>query len=145
MERESLEVVLQQPGMLSPEQWQAFYDARFMAPVHVLIHNAIRAAGASGATPSQWVESIRQEVPEPVRGFVSELAVMPLPANSEEALARYCRDIMNRLFELQITHLKAEKIGQLQRMDPAEDPAVFQRINRELMELELRRRSLRAE
>ncbi|MET1035538.1 MAG: DNA primase [Arthrobacter sp.] len=143
MERESLEVVLQQPSMLTPEQWQAFYDARFMAPAHAVVHDAVRAAGASGATPAQWVESIRQEVPEPLRPFVSELAVIPLPANSDEALVRYCRDIMNRLFELQITRLKAEKIGRLQRMDPAADPAGYQQINRELMELELRRRSLR--
>lgn len=143
MERESLEVVLQQPAMLTPEQWQAFYEARFLAPAHAAIHAAIRAAGASGATPSRWVEAVRQEVPEPLRPLVSELAVRPLPAHSDESLARYCRDIMNRLFELQITHLKAERIGQLQRMDPAEDPEAFQRINRELMELELRRRSLR--
>ncbi|MBG6083872.1 DNA primase [Zhihengliuella flava] len=143
MERESLEVVLQQPAMLTPEQWQAFYEARFLAPAHAAIHAAIRAAGASGATPSRWVEAVRQEVPEPLRSLVSELAVRPLPAHSDEALARYCRDIMNRLFELQITHLKAERIGQLQRMDPAADPEAFQRINRELMELELRRRSLR--
>jgi DNA primase len=145
MERESLEVVLQQPGMLSTEQWQAFYAARFMAPAHAAVHDAVHAAGAAGATPAQWVESIRQEVPEPLRSFVSELAVMPLPANSEESLIRYCQGIMNRLFDLQITHQKAEKLGQLQRMDPAADPEGYQRINRELMELELRRRSLREE
>ncbi|WP_309080325.1 DNA primase [Zhihengliuella sp.] len=143
MERESLEVVLQQPAMLTPDQWQAFYEARFLAPAHAAIHAAIRAAGASGVSPSQWVEAVRQEVPEPLRPLVSELAVIPLPAHSAEALARYCRDIMNRLFELQITHLKAEKIGQLQRMDPASAPEEFQRINRELMELELQRRALR--
>ncbi|MGG5751285.1 DNA primase [Zafaria sp. Z1313] len=145
MERESLEVVLQQPAMLTPEQWQAFYEARFLAPAHAAVHAAVRAAGASGATPSRWVEAIRQEVPEPLRPLVSEMAVMPLPANSTEALARYCRDIMNRLFELQITHQKAERIGQLQRMDPAADPEGFQRINRELMELEIRRRALRGD
>ncbi|GAA3700875.1 DNA primase [Zhihengliuella alba] len=143
MERESLEVVLQQPAMLTPDQWQAFYEARFLAPAHSAIHAAIRAAGASGVSPAQWVEAVRQEVPEPLRALVSEMAVIPLPAHSAEALARYCRDIMNRLFELQITHLKAEKIGQLQRMDPASAPEEFQRINRELMELELQRRALR--
>jgi DNA primase len=143
MEREALEVVLQQPAQLTPEQWQAFYDARFMAPAHAAVHDAVRAAGIAGATPSQWVEAIRQEVPEPLRSFVSELAVTPLPANSTEALLRYCNDIINRLFELQITHMKAEKMGELQRMDPAGDPEGFQRINRELLELELRRRALR--
>ncbi|GAA3329045.1 MULTISPECIES: DNA primase [Paeniglutamicibacter] len=143
MEREALEVVLQQPAQLTPEQWQAFYDARFMAPAHAAVHDAVRAAGMAGATPSQWVEAIRQEVPEPLRSFVSELAVTPLPASTSEALLRYCNDIINRLFELQITHLKAEKMGELQRMDPAGDPEGFQRINRELLELELRRRALR--
>ncbi len=145
MEREALEVVLQQPAQLTAEQWQAFYDARFMAPAHAAVHDAVRAAGQSGATPSQWVEAIRQEVPEPLRSFVSELAVTPLPASTNDALLRYCNDIINRLFELQITHMKAEKMGELQRMDPAGDPEGFQRINRELLELELRRRSLRQE
>ncbi|MDN5813052.1 MAG: DNA primase [Arthrobacter sp.] len=145
MERESLEVVLQQPGVLSADQWQAFYTARFLAPVHAAVHDAVRAAGAAGATPSQWVESIRQEVPDPLRSFVSELAVNPLPANSEESLTRYCHGIMNRLFDLQITHQKADRLGQLQRMDPVADPEGYQRIQRELMELELRRRSLRQE
>ncbi|PQZ92983.1 DNA primase [Arthrobacter sp. MYb227] len=145
MEREALEVVLQQPAQLSPEQWQAFYDARFLAPAHAAVHDGVRAAGMAGATPSQWVEAIRQEVPEPLRSFVSELAVTPLPASTNEALLRYCNDIINRLFELQITHLKAEKMGQLQRMDPEGDPEGFQRINRELLELELRRRALRQE
>ena len=91
------------------------------------------------------MEAIRQQVPEELRAFVSELAVMPLPANSMEALTRYCRDIMNRLFELQINHRKAEKMGQLQRMDPSADPELFQAINRELLELELQRRALREE
>ncbi len=145
MEREALEVVLQQPAQLTAEQWQAFYDARFMAPAHAAVHDAVRAAGLAGATPSQWVEAIRQEVPEPLRSFVSELAVTPLPASTTEALLRYCNDIINRLFELQITHLKAEKMGELQRMDPEGDPEGFQRINRELLELELRRRALRQE
>lgn len=143
MERESLEVVLQQPGLLSADQWQAFYTARFLAPVHAAVHDAVRAAGAAGATPALWVESIRQEVPEPLRSFVSELAVNPLPANSEDGLTKYCQGIMNRLFDLQITHQKADRIGQLQRMDPVADPEGYQRINRELMELELRRRALR--
>ena len=145
MERESLEVVLQQPGMLTGEQWQAFYAARFVHPAHAAVHDAVRGAGAAGATPSQWVEAIRQQVPEELRAFVSELAVMPLPANSMEALTRYCRDIMNRLFELQINHRKAEKMGQLQRMDPSADPELFHAINRELLELELQRRALREE
>ena len=84
-------------------------------------------------------------MPEELRSFVSELAVTPLPAQNDDGLRLYCRGILNRLQDLQITHLKADKLGQLQRMDPSADPEDFQRINRELMELEMQRRALRSE
>lgn len=145
MERQALEVALQQPALLDADQWQRFAGARFTAPVHAAVHAAIGAAGRSGATPSQWVERVRQEVPEELRSFVSELAVSPLPARDGDGLNLYCRGIMNRMFDLQITHLKAEKMGQLQRMDPAADPEAFVQINRELMELEMQRRALRGD
>ncbi|MBT1002616.1 DNA primase [Paenarthrobacter sp. DKR-5] len=145
MEREALEVVLQQPGMLSKEQWERFAGARFAAPAHLAVFEAIQAAGAADTSPAQWVERVRQEVPEPLRGFVSRLAVTPLPATNADSLRKYCQAMLSRLFELQITHQKAEKMGQLQRTDPAGDPEAYQRIQRELLELEMQRRALRSE
>ena len=143
MERQALEVVLQQPGLLDAGQWERFKAARFTVPAYVAVHNAVRAAGEVPASAAAWVEQVRQELPDALRGFVSELAVTPIPARDADALAMYCRDILNRLFELQVTHLKAEKLGQLQRLDPSADPALFQQLNRELMELEMQRRALR--
>jgi DNA primase len=52
---------------------------------------------------------------------------------------------MNRLFALQIVHRKEELLGRLQRLGPEGDPAEFTRLNSELMELEARRRALRAD
>jgi DNA primase len=91
------------------------------------------------------VEALRQEVPEPLQPLVSELAVVPLPANTAEAVQKYCRDILARLFELQITRIKADKLGQLQRLDASAHPEEFQQLNRELMMLEMERRSLRSD
>ncbi len=144
MEKEALEVVIQQPTMLSSEQWQSFYAAQFKVPAYAAVHSGVMAAGRAGATPAHWVEQIRQEVPEQLASLVSELAVTPLPARTDEDLVRYCRDIMNRLFELQITHQKAELMGRLQRMGPGGDPEEFAALNRQLVELEATRRSLRA-
>ncbi|WMY79771.1 DNA primase [Citricoccus sp. I39-566] len=144
MEKEALEVVLQQPTLLSAEQWQAFYAADFKVPAFAVLHSGIRAAGMAGATPSQWVEQVRQEVPVELGSLVSELAVTPLPARTDDDLVRYCRDIMNRLFELQITHQKGDLMGRLQRLGPAGDPEEFAALNRQLMDLEAKRRSLRA-
>ncbi|MDQ0851041.1 DNA primase [Arthrobacter sp. B3I9] len=146
MERQALEVALQEPGMLEGETWQRFSEARFSTPAYLAVHQAIRATGlASAGDPVRWVEQLLQEVPEPLRPLVSELAVVPLPASTAEAVQRYCRDILARLFELQITRVKADKMGQLQRLDAAADPEAFQRLNRELMALEVERRSLRSD
>ncbi|CCQ46866.1 DNA primase [Pseudarthrobacter siccitolerans] len=146
MERQALEVALQEPALLAGSVWDRFAAARFATPAFQAVHDAMRATGpALTADPVRWVEHVMHEVPEPLRPLVSELAVVPLPASTEEAVQKYCRDILARLFELQITRVKADKMGQLQRLDPAADPETYQRLNRELMMLEMERRALRAE
>ncbi|WP_163164390.1 DNA primase [Arthrobacter sp. Alg241-R88] len=146
MERQALEVALQEPALLAGGIWERFSAARFATPAFQAVHDAMRATDPSlTADPVRWVEHVMHEVPEPLRPLVSELAVVPLPASTEEAVQKYCRDILSRLFELQITRVKAEKMGQLQRLDPAADPETYQRLNRELMMLEMERRALRSD
>jgi DNA primase len=146
MERQALEVVLQEPSVLGDGAWERFEASHFATPAYAAVHAAVRATGlAHAADPVAWVEHIRQEVPEPLRPLVSELAVTPLPASTPEAMQRYCRDILARLFELQITRIKADKMGQLQRLDATAFPEEFQRLNRELMVLEMQRRALRSD
>ncbi len=145
MEREALEVVLQQPGFLSAGNWQHFAATEFVVPAYKAIQQGIGLAGQSVAATSQWLETIRGNVPEELGSLVAELALSPLPATREDTLARYCRDILRRLFELQITRLKEERLGALQRMDPAVDPDSYRLLQRELMELEMARRQLRGD
>jgi DNA primase len=146
MERQALEVALQEPALLGGGIWERFSAVRFATPAFQAVHDAMRASGP-GLTgdPVRWVEQVMHEVPEPLRPLVSELAVVPLPASTAEAVQKYCKDILARLFELQITRVKADKMGQLQRLDPAADPEEFQRLNRELMMLEMERRALRSD
>ncbi|WP_422936104.1 DNA primase [Sinomonas sp. P47F7] len=146
LERQALEVALQHPESLDDNAWRDFGLAHFTAPAYQAVHAAIGAAGrpaASGEGLSAWVERVRDEAPEPLRALLAELAVTPLPASTQESLERYCRDILAGLFELQITARKAELMGQLQRLDASTPPEEHHRLNRELMELELRRRQLR--
>ncbi|GAC1600910.1 MAG: DNA primase [Pseudarthrobacter sp.] len=146
MERQALEVALQEPALLGGGIWERFSAARFMTPAFQAVHDAMRASGPGLiGEPLRWVEQVMHEVPEPLRPLVSELAVVPLPASTAEAVQKYCRDILARLFELQITRVKADKMGQLQRLDPAASPDEFQRLNRELMMLEMERRALRSD
>nr|WP_205677888.1 DNA primase [Arthrobacter silviterrae] len=145
MEREALEVVLQHPGLLTAGNWQHFAATEFVVPAYKAVQQGIAAAGESLAASSQWLESVREHVPPVLASLVAELALSPLPATREETLNRYCRDILRRLFEMQITRLKEERLGALQRMDPAVDPEGYQLLQRELMELETARRALRSD
>ncbi|WP_026553991.1 DNA primase [Arthrobacter sp. 35W] len=145
MEREALEVVLQHPGLMTESDWRNFAGSEFAVPAYSAVHQAICASGEAGAVPSQWLELVRQQLPEALAPIVSELAVTPLPATNPDTLRNYCRDILRGLFEMQITRLKAQRMGALQRMDPAADPAAYQQLQRELMELEISRRALRGD
>ncbi|MDJ0317800.1 DNA primase [Arthrobacter antibioticus] len=145
MEREALEVVLQHPGLLSAGNWQHFSATEFVIPAYRAIQQGIALAGESAVASSQWLEAVRANVPVELESLVAELALSPLPATREDTLMRYCRDILRRLFELQITRLKEERLGALQRMDPAVDPENYQLLQRELMELETARRQLRGD
>ncbi|MDJ0314259.1 DNA primase [Arthrobacter sp. H35-D1] len=145
MEREALEVVLQHPGLLTAGNWQHFAATEFVVPAYKAIHHAITLAGESQAASSKWLEAVRANGPDELESLVAELALSPLPATGEATLTRYCRDILRRLFELQITRLKEERLGALQRMDPTVDPQSYQLLQRELMELETARRQLRGD
>ncbi|MFJ3958614.1 DNA primase [Arthrobacter sp. NPDC090010] len=144
MERQALEVALQQPQVLDESRWPAFSAIHFVVPAYQAVHTAIRAVGAARTgDPVGWVEAVREEVPEPLRALVSELAVAMIPASDENALLQACRDILSRLFELGITRQKADLLGQLQRMGVDADPGLVQELNRQLLGLEMQRRSLR--
>lgn len=145
MEREALEVVLQHPGLLTEGNWQHFAATEFVIPAYKAVQGAIVAAGPSLEAAPQWLESVRDRLPEAIESLVAELALSPLPATREDTLRRYCKDILNRLFEMQITRLKQERLGALQRMDPTVDPEGYQLLQRELMELEAARRALRGD
>ena len=101
------------------------------------------AAARNAQDTSNWVQHVTAEVPQELYSFVTELAVAPLPASTEEEVIRYSRDIMNRLLEMQITQQKADLIGKLQRWDAERDPEGFQAIQQRLVELENQRRFLR--
>lgn len=143
MEKEALEVILQRPESLSQEQWKALFTSQFKVPVYSAIQAAILAAARNAQDTSNWVQHVTAEVPQPLYSFVTELAVAPLPASTEEDVMRYSRDIMNRLLEVQITEQKADLIGKLQRCDSEKDPEGFQAIQQRLVELENQRRFLR--
>ncbi|WP_237198464.1 DNA primase [Rothia nasimurium] len=142
-EREALEIVLQYPQYLSLEQWQELATVHYRYRAHSGIAQGIIGAASTiapepGAT---WVNTVRAHAPEPVHPLIAELTVAPIPARTNDQLVRYSQDILNRLFEQEITRQKSDLLMQLQRLSPQSDAEAYRDIQQQLLTLELRRRS----
>jgi DNA primase len=87
------------------------------------------------------METVLEEAPEPVRPLVTQLAVTPLPADTDEALARYAVSVVLRLAEVEVSRQVGVLRSRVQRLD-ADDPAATQAFA-ELLAVEAQRRSLR--
>lgn len=149
MEREALEVVIQCPDLLGEEHWKQFGTYTFRYPVHAEMRDAVFTArtdsgpGAGSAVGQPWVDAVRRGLPEPLHGYLAELAVAPLPAATQKQLEGYVVGILIHLFELQINRRRSDRMAEMQRMDINADPERYRQLHRELLELDAQRRSLR--
>jgi DNA primase len=146
LERNALEAVLQHPGVVDADAFDALPADAFSVPALRAVHEAIRAAGgvqtASGGD-SAWVERVREEAAGPVSALVTELAVTPLPEDRPDALEDYVRGVVGGLVDLGLTRQIADARGRLQRMDPEAEAEAYQTAFAELVAVEGRRRALR--
>jgi DNA primase len=84
---------------------------------------------------------VQEAASDAVRQLISELAVVPLPADTDEALARYAYSVVLRVAEGEQTRAIGNLKSRVQRLDPADPEAV--RAFADLMAAEARRRALR--
>jgi DNA primase len=145
VERQALECLIQVPHLVPAADADGLDETAFEVPAYRAVHLAVRAAGgvatAVGLGPAAWLAAVRENAPEMVAGLVSELAVAPLPADTEEALQRYAQSVVLRVAEVEVTRVIGTLRSRLQRMD-ADDPGYLQAFA-ELNDAETRRRVLR--
>jgi DNA primase len=152
LERQALEVVLQQP-LLVPADFDSLGADAFAVPAFRAVHEAVRAAGGVAAARQvtggpaaavAWVERVSDEAGVAIRPLVTELAVMPLPEDRPEAVETYVRGVISALIDMGVTREIAAARGRLQRMDAERDGEAYGAAFAELIALEGRRRALRA-
>ena len=145
VEREALECLLQVPTLVPLDEAEGLTDEAFDVPAYRAVHQAIRAAGGIGhartLSGTAWVEAVHEEATVAVAPLVTELAVTPLPADSDEALGRYAASMVLRLAEVEVTRKVGMMRSRVQRLD-GDDPAAGQAFT-DLLAAEARRRSLR--
>ncbi len=143
IERQALECLLQVPRLVPAVDADALTSDAFRVPAYRAVHDAVRAAGgmavAAGMSGPAWVNAVQENAPDAVETLVTELAVAPLPADREEALARYAASVVLRVAEMNLIQRIGDLRSRVQRMGAQADGSAFA----ELMAAETARRALR--
>jgi DNA primase len=143
VEREALKLAVQRPSLCGPE-FDALGTDAFTVPVHGAVFTLIAACGgtAGGGSPRQWAARLREQAPdERAQTFVTALAVEPLKVAGEPD-ARYAEIVLARVGELAVSREIASVKARLQRMNPVEEQAGYNRMFGDLVGLEKRRKAL---
>ena len=143
VEREALKLAVQWSGLTGPE-FDALGAAAFTLPAHVAVFELIAGCGgvATAGRARDWAAALLAAAPDDVvRGFVTELAVEPLELEREPD-EKYADVVLARVGELAAGRQIAAIKARLQRMNPEEDQAAYNRMFGELVGLEQRRKWL---
>ncbi len=145
-EREVIKAALQCPAEVGA-RFDELGEMAFLVAVHQQLQSAIRRAGGAATAVSGpgWVAEVSQHLPEgsEARAAVNALAVEPLRAGTEDQ-TRYAQAMVDNLAEQVVAREVAQLKSKVQRLDPVADAEQQGRLFGQLMELEQRRRALRA-
>jgi DNA primase len=142
VEREALKLAVQRPALCGPE-FDALGADAFTAPVHRSVFTLIAACGGTtsgGGSPRQWTAQLREQAPnERAQAFVTALAVEPLRREPDE---KYADALLAQVGQLAVSREITSVKARLQRMNPVEEQAGYNRMFGDLVGLEKRRKAL---
>ena len=144
VEREALKLAVQRPALCGPE-FDALGADAFTAPVHGAVFALIAACGgtAGGGSAREWAAQLREAAPnERAQAFVTALAVEPLHIDGGEPDVKYADVLLARVGELAVSREITSVKARLQRMNPVEEQAAYNRMFGDLVGLEKRRKAL---
>src|ERR1039458_109642 len=146
VEREALKLAVQRPALCGPG-FDALGAESFTAPAHSGVFTVIAGCGgAAGAVGGrEWAERLRGAAPDDrAVSMLTQLAVEPLhaPGTDGEPDERYADAVLARVEELAVSRRIARIKSRLQRLNPVEEPAEYNRMFGDLVAHEQRRKVL---
>ncbi|GAA3552642.1 DNA primase [Nocardioides daeguensis] len=144
IERETLKLVLQSP-MAIGRTTADIGSNDFTHPTYRAVWDLVAAAGGTvaGQDDPGWVSRLRDAATDPaVSSLISALAVEPIPVN-RDVDAGYVAHHVYRLQELTVLRRIEEVRSRLQRTNPLDHAADYNKMFGELAALEQHRRTLR--
>ena len=143
VEREALKLAVQWPALCGPE-FDSLGAPAFTVPLHAAVARLIAGCGGvvSAGRARDWVAALLDAAPDDrARSFVTELAVEALQV-SGELDEKYADRVLARVGELAVGRQIAAVKARLQRTNPVDDQAAYNKMFGDLVALEQRRQAL---
>jgi DNA primase len=139
-----LKLAVQRPALCGPE-FDTLGADTFTAPVHKAVFTLIAGCGGTtsgGGSVREWVARLREAAPnDRAQAFITQLAVEPIRHHAEPD-ARYADVLLAKVGELAVSREITSVKARLQRMNPVEEQAGYNRMFGDLVGLEKRRKAL---
>jgi DNA primase len=139
-ERQLLEVLIQHPAEVAEDKFLELASGDFLAKVHSLISSAL-SSNAAHRKDSNWLVKLTEALDPALHQILRAMAATSLPASTPEELKRYIDGVAVSGFINLLTRQKLSLQAVLRQTDPT-DSAKISEIQKELMDIEQRRRVL---
>lgn len=139
-ERQLLEVLVQHPAEVDEQKFTELVSGDYLAKVHGLIASALATNVANRKDPN-WLTKLSESVEPALHQSLRAIAATALPARTPDELKRYIDGVVVSGFVNLLTRQKLSLQAILRQSDPS-DTAKIAEIQKELMNIEQRRRAL---
>ena len=139
-ERQLLEVLIQHPSEIEDDKFLELVSGDFLAKVHALLASAL-LANTAHRKDSTWLVKLSESLDPALHQILRAMAATSLPARNEEELKRYIDGVAVSGFINLLTRQKLSLQAVLRQTEPS-DSAKISEIQKELMDIEQRRRAL---
>jgi DNA primase len=139
-ERQLLEVLIQHPAEIEEAKFIELVSGDFLAKVHSLL-GATLAANVAHRKDSTWLVKLSEALDPSLHQSLRAIAATALPASTPEELQRYIDGVVVSGFVNLLTRQKLSLQAVLRQTEPTEEAKIAE-IQRELMDIENRRRAL---
>jgi DNA primase len=139
-ERQLLEVLIQHPAEVQESKFIELVSGDFLAKVHSVLASVL-AANVAHRKDSNWLVKLSEALDPTLHQTLRAMAATALPASTPEELKRYIDGVVVSGFINLLTREKLSLQAVLRQTEPT-DSAKIAEIQKELMEIEHRRRAL---
>lgn len=139
LEISAISALLQNRIGVSRDILFAFFDSKLLTPTASIIKDAMFILRAN-LEDNNFIDLLKQELPDIFSQLIAELFVTPLPVLNKENLIPYTESLLLSVIDRDFVQKKADLLSKLRRTDQQSNPEEYTSISEDLALLETKKR-----